>query len=250
MGIVTLGAAAGLRQPVGAAAGALHRAAARDLDLPRHGRRPRTPGPPVPGREPRPRGRGRGSGSLIAATCSGGLLGLLAGSCELPSPWLPTGACWRSRGPSPSSPVRWWASRPRCRAARGAINPALKQPRGRGSRRLGHALVAARVAIFDGARSRRHAVHRDTGHAESRGSGISIRRRGPGSHPQEPASLFQPRLENDRGDADSTASGHFPVFHHRALCDGCRLPAISGSAPFRSKGINRAPTSGTRSRST
>ena len=88
-----------------------------------------------------------GLGLAIAATCSGGLLGLLAGSREFAISVAPDWRVLAFTGTISVLACALVGLAPAMQAARGAINPALKQPRGSGSRRLGHALVAAQLAI-------------------------------------------------------------------------------------------------------
>ena len=89
---------------------------------------------------------GGGLGLAIAAAGSQRLLGLLVGSRDLA---IAVGPDWRVM--AFTAAVSLFACAlvglaPAVRAARGTINPALKEPRARG-RRLGHALVAAQLAI-------------------------------------------------------------------------------------------------------
>jgi predicted permease len=89
---------------------------------------------------------GGGLGLAIAVACSQRLLGLLAGPRDVAISVAPD---WRVLAFTATLSLLACALvglAPAVRAARGAINPALKEPRPRG-RRFGHVLVAAQLAI-------------------------------------------------------------------------------------------------------
>jgi len=90
---------------------------------------------------------GGGVGLAIAATCSRGLLGLLAGSRDLAISVAPDWRVLAFTGTISMLACALVGLAPAVQAARGAINPALKQPPARGPRRLGHVLVGAQLAI-------------------------------------------------------------------------------------------------------
>jgi predicted permease len=90
---------------------------------------------------------GAGLGLAIAAACSRGLLGLLAGNRGLALSVAPDWRVLAFTGTLSLLACALVGLAPAVQAARGAINPALRQPRIRGPRRLGHALVAAQLAI-------------------------------------------------------------------------------------------------------
>jgi len=86
-------------------------------------------------------------GLAIAAACSGRLLALLAGSRDLAISVTPDWRVLAFTGALSLLACAVTALAPAVQAARGTINPALREVGSRGPRRVGHALVAAQLAI-------------------------------------------------------------------------------------------------------
>jgi putative ABC transport system permease protein len=86
-------------------------------------------------------------GLAIATACSGRLLALLAGSRDLAISVTPDWRVLAFTGALSLLACAVTALAPAVQAARGTINPALKEAGSRGPRRVGHALVAAQLAI-------------------------------------------------------------------------------------------------------